>query len=342
MNLALGILLVVAGGAMEGLFSLPVTRTPRWQWENVWGLGSLVALVLVPWPFALLTVPDLAAVYSDVGPGVLCLTFLFGLGWGLGGVFWGKAIAAVGVALGVSLLMGLTTVFGSPALLAIKEPEKLFQSGGLALLGAVAIMIVGVILCALAGRLRQQDLGQAADRGAVRSVFAWGLLFCLLSGILSSLVNFGLVFGDPIADSAVKHGSSAAAASNAIWALVFTGNYLVNVVYAVVVMIRRRTFGQIITGGSLGYWAWALFMGITWPLGIVLFGIGSRFMGPYGAFVAFPMMLLMAILFGNLAGILTGEWKGTSGRTRNTMVAGVVVLCGAFAVFGLANRLLGG
>jgi L-rhamnose-H+ transport protein len=59
MDLTIGILLVIAGGALEGLFSLPVTRTPKWRWENSWGLGSLIALVLVPWPVALLTVPDL-------------------------------------------------------------------------------------------------------------------------------------------------------------------------------------------------------------------------------------------------------------------------------------------
>jgi L-rhamnose-H+ transport protein len=132
------------------------------------------------------------------------------------------------------------------------------------------------------------------------------------------------------------------AKSNAIWALVFTGNYLVNAVYALVVMARRRTFGLITSAGSPGYWAWALFMGITWPLGIVLFGIGAGQMGPYGAFVAFPMMLVMAILFGNLAGVLTGEWKGTASRTRRTMLAGVWILCLAFGVFGVSSRLLGG
>jgi L-rhamnose-H+ transport protein len=342
MDLALGILLVIAGGAMEGLFSLPVTRTPRWQWENIWFLGSLVALLLVPWPVALFTVPELWEVYSEVGPKIVCLTFLFGLGWGLGGIFWGKAIAAVGMALGVSLLMGLINVFGSPVPLAIKDPEKLLQPGGLTLLAAVGVLIVGVIFCARAGQLRQRDLGEKSDSGPGGAPFAVGLLFCVVSGVLSALVNFGFIFGGPIADVAAEHGASAVAKSNAIWALVFTGNYLVNAGYALSVMIRRRTLGQIAAGGSPSYWGWAFFMGITWPLGIVLFGIGAGKMGDYGAFVAFPMMLVVAILFGNLAGILTGEWKGTSGRSRGVMLAGVLVLCLAFSVFGVANHLLGG
>ena len=41
-SLILGLLLVLLAGALEGLFSLGVTRTPKWKWENSWGLGSLI------------------------------------------------------------------------------------------------------------------------------------------------------------------------------------------------------------------------------------------------------------------------------------------------------------
>ena len=345
MEFWLGVVLVIAGGAMEGLFSLPVTRTPKWQWENIWGAGSLLALILVPWPVAFLTVPNLADVYCDVAPEVLVITILCGLCWGIGGIFWGKAIAAVGMALGVSLLMGLINVFGSPVPLAIKEPGKFLEPGGIALLGAVAVMVVGVIICALAGRSKERDLGTLAkqQKNAVSvTPFAVGLVFCIISGVLSAMVNFGFIFGEPLADAAARLGASDMAKSNAIWALVFTGNYLVNVLYALTKMIKNKTLGLIVTQGTPRYWAWALFMGIAWPLGIILFGIGATKMGHYGAFVAFPMMLVMAILFGNLAGALTGEWRGTSTRTKATMLGGVLVLALAFVVFGMANSLLGG
>ena len=130
MNLSLVSYLVIIAGALEGLFSLPLTRTPQWRWENVWGLGSLIALVAVPWPMALLSVNDLMGVYEQVSPGILLLVLLFGIGWGLGGIFWGKAISAVGMALGVSLLMGLINVFGSIGPMAISDPAKLATKGG--------------------------------------------------------------------------------------------------------------------------------------------------------------------------------------------------------------------
>jgi L-rhamnose-H+ transport protein len=348
MSLAFGILLVIVGGALEGLFSLPVTRTPRWRWENIWGLGSLVALVLVPWPVAFATIPGLSEVFRQVEPRLLAVIFLFGVGWGLGGIFWGKGIAAVGMALGISLMMGLITLIGSPVLLAFtKGPEILLEPGGLVLLLAVAVMMAGVILCAIAGMSKQRDLFPETKSSAsttanarTNSPFAVGLILCVISAVFSAMLNFGFVYGEPIQQAALKANASAAAAPNAIWALVFTGNYAVNAIYAIFLMLKNRTAGLIVSEGSWGYWSGALFLGIAWPLGVILYGIGANRMGEYGKFVAFPMLLIVATLFANLAGALTGEWRGTSAKTKLIMAAGVFVLVAAFAIFGVSQELM--
>ncbi|MBN2579625.1 MAG: hypothetical protein JXB10_11595 [Pirellulales bacterium] len=339
--LGIGILLAIVGGALEGVFSLPLTRTPRWRWENIWGIGLLMALVIVPWPLAFLTVPNLLDVYSNVETRIILITFLFGIGWGLGSLFWSKAIAAIGMALGVSLMMGLINVFGSPLLLAITKPGKLIEPGGFALMIAVAITIAGVILCAMAGRAKERDLHAESDATKAGAPFLVGLMFCILSGILSASVNFGFVFGKPIAEAASQAGASDIAKSNAVWALVFTGSFLVNSGYAFFVMFKKKTFHLLVSEGSVSYLLGALFLGLALPGGIILYGIGSNRMGEYGPYVAFPMMLVSSILFGNLAGAMTGEWKGASARTKNTMLAGVLVLAIAFVMFGVANKLLG-
>ncbi len=344
MDLTVGILLVIVAGALEGLFSLPVTRTPRWRWENVWGLGSLIALVLVPWPVAFATVPNLVEVFRAVEPRILVMTLLFGIAWGLGGIFWGKSIAALGMALGISLLMGLVNVIGSPVLLAFTHgPGKLLESGGLMLLAAVAVMVLGVAICAVAGAAKERDLRNGADAvagGKSATPFAVGLMFCVVSAVFSAMLNFGFVYGEPIKLAALKAHAAPAAASNAIWALVFTGNYAVNAGYGFFLMFKNKTAGLIASQGSSAYWLGVLFMGVAWPLGVVLYGIGADRMGQYGAFVGFPMLLVMTILFANLAGALTGEWRGASARTKKTMLAGVLTLAGAFAVFGVSSLLL--
>lgn len=337
-----GIIIVVMAGALEGLFSLGVTRTPQWKWENFWGLGSLIALLLVPWPVAYFTVPHLGQVFANVPDKVLLLTFLFGIGWGLGGIFWGKAIAAVGMALGVSLLMGFINVFGSLGPMAIKEPGKMLTPAGIALLAAVAIMIVGIVIISKAGKLREKELAcdNTNNKATTASTpFIVGLVFCILSGLLSACVNFSLHFGTDIANSALQLGASSASANNAMWALVFTGNFLVNFVYSLFLMIKNKNIGLIITHGKVSYWLWALFLGISWPAGIVLMGIAGGKMGEAGKYSAFPMMLLCAVLAGNLSGALTGEWRGTTKASRITMMMGVMTLLAAFVVLGLSAKL---
>ena len=83
MSTTIAILLVVLGGILLGLFSLPVTRTPQWKFEQVWFVGSLFALVLIPWPLVFLTVPDVGALYASVPQGVLVAVILSGAAWGI-------------------------------------------------------------------------------------------------------------------------------------------------------------------------------------------------------------------------------------------------------------------
>ena len=64
-DFVLGILLVVVAGCLEGLFSTGITRTPKWNFENIWLAGSLVALIVLPWPLALFSVPHIQQVYAD-------------------------------------------------------------------------------------------------------------------------------------------------------------------------------------------------------------------------------------------------------------------------------------
>jgi len=335
--------LVILGGVLAALFIVPTTTTPRWKWENIWGLGSLVALLAVPWPLAWATVPHLGEVYRAAGFWPIALAFLFGVGWGLGGIFWGQAIVMLGLGLGTSIMVGLVNVFGSPVPLAIKEPAKLLSPGGLLLLAAMAVLICGVAICAWAGKRRDGERLAATSNaagGRGHASFGVALLFCLLAGALSAMNNFGPIFGQRIMESASAAGASELGKMNAMWAPLFTANYLINGGYALYLMVRRGTLRLIVTQGSYGYFLQALFMGIAWPMCLVVYGMGVNRLGTYGAYTAYPMFLGAMILTGNLVGVLRGEWRGSSTLTRTAMATGILVLATAFVVLGQANRWL--
>jgi len=338
-----GILLILLGGVMEGAFALPLKLTPKWKWENIWGAGSLMALLLIPWPVAVLTIPKLVEVYRSSSLQSILMALLFGAGWGAGGVFFGLGVSTVGLSLGLSLIFGLIAINGSLIPLLMEHPEQLAKPSGLVVLCGIAVMISGLIVCALAGKRKGEHQNQhnslTLDVSPHQSNFSKGLFFCVAAGLFSALVNFGLIFGTEISEQAIKHGAHTANASNAVWALVFTANFLVNVAYCVF-LIRRNGTGPLFRENGTGwYWIAAAIMGIVWAGGIIVYGAGAVRLGHLGAYIGFPMMLIASILTGNVLGFVNGEWKHAGRTALQLMTAGVALLIVAILLLGVANTL---
>ena len=355
-QLGLGILLVVIGGVMEGTYAVSTRYTPRWKWEHIWGAGSLMGIVLIAWPVALLTVPELGQVFQQAGVNNLMVTASLGAGWGLGSIFFGLGVNAVGIAVGVSLILGLIAVFGSVLPMVMYKPEQLGTAGGHLVLAALAVMLVGIALCGYAGNLRERSLqekalsARASAGGSVTTVtqaveqkkpsYKVGLLFCFLSGLLSPMVNFALIKGDTLRALAIKHGASPLWATNAAWLLVFTVAYGVFILYALFLMIRNKTLSGLTAPGTGKYWGLAAIMGFLWAGGIVLYGTGAAFMGNLGAYAGWPLLLIAAIGASNLSGVIIGEWKGTGSKPGRVMALAMAVLFVAAVMLGFANRML--
>jgi L-rhamnose-H+ transport protein len=330
-----GLLLIILGGIMEGLFALPMKFVPKWSWENIWGAGSLAALLLVPWPLALLTVPHLPGVYVASPLSAILLAILFGVGWGLGGVFFGLGVARLGLSIGTSLVMGLVAIGGSVVPMLLQHAEQMASRGGTILLAGIATMIVGLVVCARAVNLR--TAGTEGVKAKSTSSPSIGLFYCLAAGLLSALVNFALIYGAPIARPAVVNGLDLSTANNAVWALVFTSNYVVNLGYCVFKGFSERTLHKFFAKSTTHYWLIAGIMGLLWAGGIVVYGRGASLEGPFGPIFGFPIMLIVSILTGNAAGTLSGEWRGQPWVAKSTMAYGVVVMLLAILILAYAN-----
>jgi L-rhamnose-H+ transport protein len=344
----LGLLLVIIGGFMEGGFSLGLQMTPEWEFENTWGMGSLIALVFIPWPVAFLTIPNLGEVFASCPTWALVSAVVFGVGWGIGGIFWGLGVSTMGLALAISIMMGLTSAIGSAGPLLIQDPAAFGTPSGLVLIVGLVIMIVGVAICANAGSLKSRELAgdsgddAGQDTSSSRAPFVTGLIFCILGGALSSFVNFGFaVSGKPIIEAATAAGAAEASAPNAVWALVFTANYLVNFLYGAYLMMKNKTAHKLFQPGMGKNWGWAFYLGILWPLGVVLYGIGAAKLGKFGAYAGFPLLLICSILGSNILGAMTGEWKDTGPKPRRVMTVGVSILVFAAVLFGYSTYIKG-
>lgn len=339
-SLVLGFALILLGGIMEGSYSFPLKMNPRWSWENTWGAGSLMALLLVPWPLAFWTVPNLIQVYHHSSWSAIFWALVFGVGWGFGGVFFGLSLEMVGLSLGYSIILAIIAINGSLTPLLMNEPGKLITTGGLWFLAAMAVMILGIIVCAIAGKRKERAASGTPAAHSKKGSFRLGLILCILAGVLSGLVNFALIYGTEITQNAQRSGADAMSAINALWALVFTSNYLANVGYCLYLLLRNGTTAKLFEKGTGSYWLRAIVMGVLWSGGIVVYGVGAYKLGRYGAFIGFPALLAAAILTGNIVGWLSGEWKSANAGALRAMYAGIGLLLVAIVFLANANRLM--
>ncbi len=57
------------------------------------------------------------------------------------------------------------------------------------------------------------------------------------------------------------------------------------------------------------------------------------------AYIGWAVLMASAILFSALLGIILGEWKGTSGRTRSRLALGLAMLIASSFVAGYSGHL---
>src|SRR4029077_10051957 len=328
-TLVWGIAVVTLAGILNGSFAAPMKRMSAWRWENSWLLFAFSGLIVFPWLINFATVPNLTSVYAGASPSTLIKVLLFGLLWGVGATLFGLGISRVGMALGFALILGITASFGSLLPLAILHPEQLAAKRGLALIGGTSVMILGLIFLALAGRARERDLGTS---GAARSGFAMGLVICILSGIFSSMMSFGFVFGDELRLHALQAGASNAMAANPIWALTVTGGFVSNFLYCVYLLNKNRTWSVFREGNSNACWLLGISMGLLWFGGVVFYGMGAASLGSLGNIVGWPIFMTLDILAGLFWGAVSGEWQGASRRALVYNWMGVGVLLVAIAI----------
>lgn len=163
-NGASGIMLILVAGFLQGTFMLPMKYSQRWEWENTWAGFSLSGYLVFPWLVALLTVPHLKEVLTNTSTVTLVRTFLWGLGWGLGGLLFGLGVNYVGLALGFAIVIGLTAAIGTLIPLLLVSHVDLASTQGTLILAGVVVALVGISVCSWAGKLREN--ASAKDRSA--------------------------------------------------------------------------------------------------------------------------------------------------------------------------------
>lgn len=325
-----GIAILIIAGVGNGSFTVPMKYARKWAWENTWLVWTIFALVIFPFVAALMTVPNLAVVYRSAAPGTILEVCGFGAGWGVAQVLFGVAVDMIGIALTFSVVLGISAAMGSLIPMLSLHRQHLNSMAGYAVFGAIALVLLGVVLCAAAGRMRERSKVQAASS---RQRVSQGLLLAILCGFAASFMNFGVAFGTPLVEAACSFGANRLTAVNAIWLPLMLAGAVPNVLYCAWLMKRNHSIRRYRVGRS--HWALAAIMAVFWFGGTMLYGVAASQLGAWGPILGWPLFMSMIVIVATMLGMLTGEWKDCGPLPIRIQWTGVIAL--VLAIFILAG-----
>src|SRR5512147_1964548 len=298
-----GILLLIVAGVMNANFTIPMKFTKKWAWENTWAVWGVYALLVLPTLCAYLTVPNLGRVYSQAGTKAVMLVALCGFAWGIAQVLFGVAVDAIGVALAFAIVLGLSAAIGSLIPLIQLHPDKIFTPAGLGVIAGVVLVVAGVAVCAIAGKMREKVAG--AERHSKMSVGP-GLACAILSGLGAAAMNFGVAFGGVVTNAAKALGTGPNWTINAVWFPLMVAGAIPNIVYCVYLMRRNHTGGNFSTSGTASYWVLAAIMALFWFVSTIMYGVASNKLGELGPVLGWPFFMSLIVIVASVMGWLTG------------------------------------
>lgn len=346
-NPILGTLIFTLGGLAGAIFYLPLKRVREWAWESYWLAYAVFGLLVVPWTLAYATSPNLFRVLGAAPSRQILYCMACGAIWGFGGLTWGLMIRYLGVGLGLALGAGLTSAAGTlipPMLKGQDAVAAIFQTpAGLVSLAAALVSVAGIIFVGLAGMSKERELPEAEKKKAVAEFnFRKGMLVAVFSGLMSSAMSFGLQGGPELQTlaSSLPPVTSTAWAGMPVLVVVLLGGFIVNGVWCLLLNFRNRTLRDYAkpgapAGSNLFY---AGIAGAIWCSQFICFKTGEPRMGST-SYIGWAVLMASQILFSQILGLMLGEWRGTSRKTRSLLLAGLALLIASSVIAGYSSSL---
>jgi len=328
----IGILLIAIGSLGAASFYVPFKKVKQWSWESYWIMQGVAAWLLAPWIAAWLTVPQgsLMDIIRESPASAKWLTIMFGALWGVGGLTFGLSIRYMGIALGQSLVLGLTAALGT-LIPSIVAGEDLFSSrAGILTLIGVAIALAGITVVGYAGALKNKSLTEEQRKEAVKDfALKKGILIAILSGVMSACFAYGYVAGEPIDEVAARHGTNSLFVSNPTLIFILLGGFVTNLIYCVFLNIKNgtyRDYTSVCGAVFLNNVGFTFLAGLLWFLQFHFYGMGRSMVPESMEAYSWSILMALNIAFSNIWGLILKEWKGVTRQTLVVLFIGIIIL----------------
>jgi L-rhamnose-H+ transport protein len=272
----------------------------------------------------------------------------FGAIWGVGGLTWGLMVRYLGIGLGLAIGCGLCAATGTliPPIARGEAAGLIAGTGPIIVLSGVIGSLIGIVFVGLAGKIKENELPEEVKKKAVAEFdFKKGMIVAVISGVCSACMNFGLQSGGRIEAAAYKAAVSAGViAEGALFPwqgmpvimVVLWGGFAVSALWCLQQNFKNRTFANY-ARPTLRNVALCAAIGVMWVMQFVCTKAGEPMMGEL-KYISFAVMMASTIFFSTIVGVVTGEWKGTSARTRGFLVLGTLILVASFAAISIGSK----
>src|SRR5688572_6541762 len=337
MQAVLGVIFHFIGGGASASFPVPFKRVKGWSWESYWIVGGFFSWLIVPFLAAALTVPNFWQIIQGAAPATVFWTYFMGVLWGIGGLTFGLGLRYMGISLGQTIMLGLSSAFGSlmPPIyrdLVNSPTGETFShmisnpSGQVVLLG-ILVCLGGIVICGKAGLLKEKDLSPEQKTQSVKEFnISKGLSVAIVSGILSACFNYAIEAGKPMAEVAVQTGNNPLFQNNVSYIVILLGGLTTNFLWCMILNAKNRTFIDYHNGEKplANNYFFSALAGTTWYLQFFFYGMGESKLGNGPS--SWILHMAFIILLSNLWGLILGEWKGVSRKTFTTILAGIATI----------------
>jgi len=341
-NPILGTGVFLLGGIAAATYLLPFRGIKGWAYETGWLVCILAGWLAFPLVFDACVIPDFWNVLCSASATTLWCSFGFGVLWGVGTLCWALMVRYLGIGLGLGIGAGLCAATGTllPPICTGHAADLIATPSARLVLGGVGIALLGIVAVGLAGRLKEGEMSEEAKKKAVAEFdFKKGLVMAIIAGVASAGINFGLQGAPELERAALAAGASPTWAGMPVLTVVLWGGVLTQLVWSLRQHFKNKSFSNYLgfSTTQLLNFVLSVVVGIVGVMQFVLQKAGEPLMGDF-RYISFAVLMSSAVFFSAILGVFLGEWKGTSGRTKALLSAGIVVLAVGFTVMALGGK----
>jgi L-rhamnose-H+ transport protein len=325
---------VILAGLLNGSFAVPLKTARIWKFNHIWTLHSFLAMGVVPWIVAIAAVPHWVAVVTRIESRGWLILIGWGLLFGIASLLYGVAVDLLGIALGFAIQLGLSIVLGALVPMVWAGEFRLESPADWLFVLGLALMVLGVILCAQAGGRKQ------SSRESNPARFRLGLIIALIGGVLAPTLNFGIQYGTDLLRQAGEFLGRQIfpVAIYLAWAVFLSAAAVVQTGYCFSRVVRDHSVETFQQGMVSRDAPQVLAMSLVWISSVFIYGRSAFGLGRLGNSFGWPIFVALIILTSNAWGVLLGEWKEARSATFYRMLAGSGVLIVAAFLIGQSRR----